>query len=90
MSCPRCGSERVQQKIIQYADGPMPVTLCLECAYLDLLRQPTYISPKVTARVDATTRRLPDGEALPIDSQAGSIEEHSGAVEPPTLFADHE
>jgi hypothetical protein len=65
----------------------MPSTLCLECGCLDLLRQPTYISPKATARVSDQTRRLPDGEVLPLSDQAGSIDEHSGAVSPLTLFA---
>ena len=88
MSCPRCGSARVQEKVLVYADGPMPATRCLECGYLDLLRLPTYVSPKTTGKVDQIRRRLPDGGVLPMTSQAGVMDDESVGLERPSLPAE--
>ena len=89
MSCPRCGSRRVEQKTLVYADGPMPAGRCLECGYLDLYRLPTYISPKTTAKVNHLYRRLPDGAVLPLASQAGVVDEESSGLEQPNLSGEH-
>ncbi|HEV7214718.1 MAG TPA: hypothetical protein VGP33_06300 [Chloroflexota bacterium] len=78
-ACPRCGSTRLQNRPIIYADGPVPANLCLECGYLDLQRLPTYISPSVTTKVDSARRRLPTGNVLGIARQAGVIDEEGGA-----------
>lgn len=70
---------RLQSRPILYADGPVPANLCLECGYLDLQRLPTYISPRVTTKVDSGSRRLPAGQVLGISRQAGVIDEEAGA-----------
>ena len=77
--CPRCGSTRLQNRPILYADGTVPANLCSECGYLDLQRLPTYISPSVTTKVDSASRRLPAGAVLGIARQAGVIDDEGGA-----------
>ncbi|GEM_PF-3583295 len=87
--CPRCGSARVQSRPIVYADGPVPANLCLECGYLDLQQLPTYISPKVTTKVDGLTRRLPAGSILGIARQAGVVDDEGGAGVTPLPPPEH-
>lgn len=72
--CPRCGSPRLQEYTIVYADGPVPSYICRECGYLDLQQLPTYISPKSTTKVDNRSRRLPAGAVLGIGRQAGVVD----------------
>lgn len=79
-ACSRCGSMRMTQDRILYADGPVAYNLCQECGYLDLQQLPTYISPKTTTRVDNRSRELPHGEVLPIVRQAGVIDDEGVAT----------
>lgn len=88
-TCPRCGSARVPSHPIVYADGPVPANICLECGYLDLQQLPTYISPKVTTKVDALTRRLPAGNVLDIARQAGVVDDEGGSVLTPFSPPEH-
>ena len=87
--CPRCGSARLQSRPIVYADGAVPANLCLECGYLDLQQLPTYISPKVTTKVDALTRRLPAGNVLDIARQAGVVDDEGGSGLTPFSPPEH-
>jgi len=77
------------EKIIVYADGPMPSATCLECGYLDLQRLPTYISPKTTQKIDNERRRLPDGEVLPMTRQAGVIDAEGATGGLPSVLTEH-
>ena len=77
-TCPRCGSARMQPHPVVYADGTVPANMCLECGYFDLQQLPTYISPKVTTKVETDMRRLPTGTVLGIARQAGVIDEENG------------
>jgi len=67
--CPRCGSNDTVKKTIYYADGPMESERCLDCAYLDVKRPPTYISP-LTADAASGGRRDPrTGRVFPEQDQ---------------------
>lgn len=87
--CPRCGSTRVAEHLIAYADGAMPSVRCLECGYLDLQRLPTYISPQATQKVDDEHRRLPVGQVLDIAQQAGVVDAEHAAPTTAAASAAH-
>lgn len=88
-ACPRCGSTRLHQHTIMYADGPVPAYVCQECSYLDLQRLPTYISPKVTTKVDERTRKLAQGPVLEITRQAGVMDDESATGALPAAGPEH-
>lgn len=87
--CPRCGSARMQPRPVVYADGTVPANLCLECGYFDLQQLPTYISPKVTTKVESDRRRLPTGSVLGIARQAGVIDDEFGDHASPLPVPEH-
>lgn len=88
-TCPRCGSARMQARPVVYADGTVPANMCLECGYFDLQRLPTYISPKVTTKVEADRRRLPTGNVLEIARQAGIVDDEHGGHASPVPVPEH-